>query len=169
MTASNNSNRNHHISIYLFFLCTHPPKTDVIMVITYYRVSMDAHLEAELNTVCSTSRCDDSLTKQINVARTGRVRDEVTGCAHSVTLPSAGISLPEDKNTVLCHCFCTGSSLESGCHRKLRRWSKRSIFLILNKSLLSQCKRTCNCRQIIAGCAEKPGVRLLLVELVSSH
>lgn len=115
---------------------------------------MDAHLEAGVNTVCSTPRCDDSLTKQINVARTGHTRVEVTGCAQSVTLPSASISFPEDTNTVLCCCFCMGSSLESHCHRKMRRWSKWSIFLILNKSLLWQCKRTFYWRQIIAGCVK---------------
>ena len=48
---------------------------------------------------CST---DDSLTKQINGARAGHQRDEVTDCVQSVTLPSAGISFPQDKNKKLC-------------------------------------------------------------------
>lgn len=68
-------------------------------------ISTNAHLEAVLETVCCTLRCV-SLTKQINRPRAGHKRDEVTGCVQSVTLPSAGITFPEDKNTVLLRGLC---------------------------------------------------------------
>lgn len=52
-------------------------------------------------------RFDDSLTKQINGTRAGHKGDKVNECVQRVTLSSASVSFPSDKNT---YCSCQKSA-----------------------------------------------------------